>query len=115
VSGRALIAQDVDERPLIAVLLSESDAPLEHLEAGESMMRLMIQAQLLGVASCPLSQAVDLLAFRSRLQTLMGWQGYPQMMLRLGYPAPDAASTARTPRRPVSSVLRDVSAGQARA
>lgn len=115
VSGRALIAQDVDERPLIAVLLSESDSPLEHLEAGESMMRLMIQAQLLGVASCPLSQAVDLLAFRSRLQTLMGWQGYPQMMLRLGYPVPDAASTARTPRRPVSSVLRDVSAGQARA
>jgi hypothetical protein len=28
-SGRELIAQDVDERPLIAVLLSESDSPAE--------------------------------------------------------------------------------------
>jgi hypothetical protein len=70
-------------------------------------MRLMIQAQLLGVASCPLSQAVDLLAFRSRLQALMGWQGYPQMTLRLGFPLPSAQPTVRTPRRPVSSVLRD--------
>jgi nitroreductase len=107
VSGRELIAQDVDERPLLAVILSGSDSPAHQLMAGESMMRLMIEAQLLGIASCPLSQAVDLLAFRSRLQTVMNWQGYPQMMLRLGYPATSGSSTVATPRRPVSSVLHD--------
>jgi len=107
VSGRELIAQDVDERPLIAVVLSHADSPAHQLQAGESMMRLMIKAQLLGVASCPLSQAVDLLAFRSRLQALMGWQGYPQMMLRVGFPLPSAQPLARTPRRPVSAVLVD--------
>lgn len=107
VSGRELIAQDVDERPLIAVILSESDTPAHQLRAGEAMMGLMLRAQLLGVASCPLSQAVDLLAFRSRLQTVMGWQGHPQMMLRLGFPTPTAAPAVPTPRRPIESVLRD--------
>ncbi len=106
-SGRTLIAQDVDEHPLIAVLLTASDSPLEQLQAGESMMRLMIEAELRGVSSCPLSQAVDLLAFRSRLQTLMDWQEYPQMMLRLGFPISPADPGARTPRRAVANVLRD--------
>ena len=47
-------------------------------------MRLMIQAELDGLATCALSQAVDLLFFRSQLRTVMSWTGYPQMMVRLG-------------------------------
>jgi nitroreductase len=70
------------------------------------MMRLMIEAELLGLASCPLSQAVDLTAFRGRLQGLMGWTGYPQMMLRIGHPAETAQTTPRTPRRATSDVLQ---------
>jgi nitroreductase len=105
VSGREQIAADVDEHPLIAVLLTESDAPREQLAAGEAMMRLMLHAESAGLASCPLSQAVDLPAFRSRVQTLMGWTGYPQMMLRLGYPPPGQPPHARSPRRSVADQL----------
>lgn len=108
VSGRLLIERDVDEHPLIAVLLTESDTPLEQLHAGESMMRLMLEAELLGLGTCPLSQAVDLVAFRTRVSTLMGWQGLPQMMLRIGYPAAGDLRAARTPRRPVADVLKVV-------
>jgi nitroreductase len=110
ISGRLLIERDVDEHPLIAVLLTDSDSPVEQLQAGEAMMRLMLEAELLGLGTCPLSQAVDLVAFRNRVQTLMSWQALPQMMLRIGYPAPEAARPARTPRRPVADVL-DVVAG----
>jgi nitroreductase len=105
-SGRELINNDVDERPLIAVLLTESDTSAEQLAAGEAMMRLMLEAERAGLASCPLSQAVDLVAFRSRLQTLMGWRGYPQMMLRLGYRDPELLEPPRTPRRAIEDVLR---------
>ncbi|HEX3335846.1 MAG TPA: nitroreductase family protein [Jatrophihabitans sp.] len=105
VPGQLLIAQDVDEHPLIAVLLSEYDSPGEQLEAGEAMMRLMIRAARAGIATCPLSQAVDLLALRARIRTLMGWTGYPQMMLRLGYPPESDAPVPRTPRRPLADVL----------
>lgn len=108
--GRLSIEPDVDERPVIAVLLTDSDSALQHLRAGEAMMRLMLEAELRGLVTCPLSQAVDLVAFRSRIRTLMGWQGHPQMMLRLGHPAVDALSVPRTPRRPVADVL-DVAPG----
>lgn len=105
ISGAQLIARDVDERPLIAVVLTDFDSPRDHLEAGRAMMRLMLEAELNSVASCPLSQAVDFAAFRSRLQGLMGWVGYPQMMLRLGYPSGPVSELARTPRRPLAAVL----------
>ena len=90
VSGRQLIERDIDERPLIGVVFTDSDMPVDQLRSGGGMMRLMIEAELLGLASCSLSQAVDLTAFRGRLQGLMGWTGYPQMMLRIGHPAETA-------------------------
>jgi nitroreductase len=105
VAGRQLIERDVDERPLIAVVFTEADRPRDHLEAGIAMMRLMLRAEQLGLASCPLSQAVDFAAFRARLQNSMGWVGYPQMLLRLGRPLSPVADLPRTPRRPVSAVL----------
>jgi hypothetical protein len=72
------------------------------------MMRLMVRAELLGLATCPLSQAVDLAAFRTRVQGLMGWVGYPQMMLRIGYPTSSTAELPATPRRGPNDVLEVV-------
>lgn len=106
VTGGQLIARDVDERPLIAVVFTDADQPADHLRAGRAMMRLMIAAELLGLATCPLSQAVDLVAFRTRIQGLMGWVGYPQMMLRVGYPSAPTADLVRTPRREPVAVLQ---------
>jgi nitroreductase len=108
VAGRLLIEADIDEHPLIGVLLTDSDTAVEELQAGEAMMRLMLQAELLGLGTCPLSQAVDLVAFRNRIKTLMGWQGVPQMMLRIGYPAVATDQPVRSPRRPTTDVLHDL-------
>lgn len=105
VTGAQLIARDVDERPLIAVIFTESDTAREQLEAGRAMMRLMLEAERAGLASCPLSQAVDFAAFRTRLQGFMGWIGYPQIMLRLGHPGGSSTELARTPRRSPEAVL----------
>ncbi|HZC53024.1 MAG TPA: hypothetical protein VE441_11055, partial [Mycobacterium sp.] len=105
VTGRQLIERDVDEQPLIAVVFTDADTPADHLRSGVAMMRLMIKAELLGLATCPLSQAVDFAAFRTRVQGLMGWIGYPQMMLRVGHAGGPAADLARTPRRDPAAVL----------
>ena len=111
VTGRQLIERDVDERPLIVVIFTRSDGAYDHLRAGVAMMRLMVQADLLGLATCPLSQAVDLAAFRARLQERMGWVGYPQMMLRVGHPSAPITDLPLTPRRPPASVLDVVEGG----
>lgn len=104
VSGSQLITAGIDERPLIAVILTEQDDEIERLRAGQAMMRVMIEAELNGIASCALSQSVDLLAFRTQLRALMSWTGYPQMMLRLGQ-KPEGAPAPLTSRRPVADVL----------
>ena len=102
--GQLISTPGVDERPLIAVIFTDADRAIDRLDAGRAMMRLMIQAEREGLATCPLSQSVDLLVFRTRLQTLMSWTGHPQMMLRLGE-RPAGEPAPLTARRPVSEVL----------
>lgn len=104
VPGAQLIEPGTDERPVLAVVFSTTDGTLERLLAGEAMIRMMIEAELTGVASCPLSQAVDMLAFRVRLQTIMNWVDYPQMIIRLGTP-PAGEPAPLTRRRSVAEVL----------
>lgn len=105
VTGRLLIERDVDEKPLIAAVITERDAPLDHLHAGATMMRLMLRAEERGLATCVLSQAVDFPDFRRRVQSLMGWVGYPQILLRVGYPPGPTSELPYTPRRDPSTVL----------
>lgn len=105
VTGGQLIQLDMDEKPLIVVVFTPADEPIDHLRAGATMMRLMLSAAMRGLASCPLSQAVDFAAFRARLRGRMGWVGSPQMMLRIGYPSAPVTALPRTPRRPPSAVL----------
>lgn len=51
VTGRQLIENDVDEGALIGVVLTDADGARDHLWAGRAMMRLMLQAQLLGLGA----------------------------------------------------------------
>lgn len=104
-TGQQLITQDVDEQPLIAVVFTDSDTAADHLRSGQALMRLLIEAQLQGLATCVLSQAVDFAAFRTRVQGLMGWVGFPQIMVRVGYPGAPLADLMRTPRRDRDAVL----------
>ena len=104
VAGGDLIAAGIDERPLIGVIFTTADQPVDRVNAGRAMMRLMVQAERDGIATCPLSQSVDLLSFRTRLRTLMDWTGHPQMMLRLGS-RPLGAAPPLTRRRPTGDVL----------
>lgn len=104
-TGRQLIEQDVDDKPLIAVVLTPGDGALDHLHGGMAMIRGMLAAELRGLTTCVLSQAVDFAGFRTRVQGLMGWVGYPQMMMRVGYPSGPTSELAVTPRREPSAVL----------
>ena len=89
-------------------MLTDADNPIDHLRAGQAMMRLMIAAELRGLATCPLSQAVEFAAFRARVQRVMDWVGHPQIMLRIGYPSAPTSDLVRTPRREPAAVLEVV-------
>lgn len=104
ITGAQLLPRDVVEHPQLAVVLTEANWPIDQLSAGESTMHLMVEAELAGLSTCALSQAIDMLVFRSRLRGFMDWQGYPQMMLRIG-PRPMSEPPPLTRRRPVTDVL----------
>jgi nitroreductase len=93
----------VDERPTVVILGTDTDIPKDQLRAGMALARVLLEATRAGVVASPLGQVVDVPGTRTQLRQQLNLLGEPQMLLRIGYGAPAAA----TPRRPVSDVLTD--------
>ncbi len=89
-----------EQEPLLAILVTAHDTTRDHIRAGQAMERVLLSATALQLSVSFLSAAVELSASRASLQALLGSDGHPQTILRLGYgyPAP------HTRRRPVSEV-----------
>lgn len=102
--GRGVAARDQDllaGSPLLALLGTRRDTPADWLNAGEALAHLLLRAQVDGVSASFLNQPIEVSELRPRLQCIAGRDGFPQMLLRLGYAPP----VRPTPRRPVSDVL----------
>jgi len=102
------IEQDPAGEPdgaLLAVIGTASDDTLSQLRAGEALSAVILQANLLGLASCPLSQVLEVDDTRRVLRDdVLDGAISPQLVLRLGFPPPGAPLPA-TPRRPIAEVL----------
>jgi nitroreductase len=92
--------RNYEQEPLLGVLLTGHDTVRDHLRAGQAMQRVLLAATACQLSASFLSAAVELPPSRASLRTLLDGDGYPQVVLRLGYgyPAP------HTRRRPVSEV-----------
>lgn len=91
----------VHESPLLAVLGTEYDTPRDWLVAGQALQRLLLTACWHNQQASYLNQPVQLALLRPKLQQLAG-DGFPQVVLRLGYPA---YGTRASPRRPLEAVI----------
>jgi nitroreductase len=93
-------AEDFEPNPTIMVLATPGDAPHDWVCAGQALQRTLLTATLLGLATTPISQPVEVPAIRELL-TDTGQGVWAQMILRVGHsrPAPVA------PRRPLDEVL----------
>jgi nitroreductase len=91
---------------ILLVLGTASDDPLSRLRAGEAMSAVMLRATQLGLATCPLSQPIEVAAARSLVHdSVLGGTLAPQLILRAGFP-PTREPLPPTPRRPVREVLQ---------
>lgn len=94
--------QLAEESPVLAVLGTAGDLPGDWLAAGQGLQHLLLQAAAQGLQAAFLNQPVQVAHLRPRLQELAGRNGYPQLLLQLGYPArPPRAS----PRRRLEEVV----------
>jgi len=87
--------------PALAVLWTEEDSVRAWLETGQGLAGALLSLQADGVSSSYLNQALEVPELRGRVCTLLGREGAPQLVLRLGYGKP----TRPTPRRRVEEVL----------
>jgi nitroreductase len=84
----------------LAVLGTASDDTLCRLRAGEALSAVLLTATTLGLATCPLSQPLEIGSTRRILRDdVLGGTLSPQLILRLGRP-PAGPSLPATHRRP---------------
>jgi nitroreductase len=88
------------------VLATHSDGPLDRLRAGEALSAVLLAATQLGLATTPLSQAIEVDVTRKELQhQVLHVPEHPQLIIRIGWPATAAAELPPTPRRNLDAVL----------
>ncbi len=93
--------RELTSEPVVAVLESDGDLRRDQLIAGQALQRVLLTAVALGLSVSILSQPIEVPAMREQLRTLLGRVGMPQVVLRIGYCAPQP----KTPRRPVHEVI----------
>jgi nitroreductase len=90
---------------LLAVIGTASDDTLSRLRAGEALSAVLLQATLLGLAACPLSQVLEVADTRRVLRDdVLDGAMAPHLVLRLGFTLAEPPLPA-TPRRPIAELL----------
>lgn len=93
--------RDFEPEPLVAVLGSPGDRPVDQIAAGQALQRVLLTVTDAGLASSMISQPIEVPAARDQLRKALGRYGVPQMALRVGYGQPGTP----TPRRALGDVL----------
>ncbi|MGX7829592.1 Acg family FMN-binding oxidoreductase [Actinokineospora sp. 24-640] len=109
-SAGSLPVPDLDEEDADAgallVLATTGDDTLSRLRAGEAASAVLLAATHLGLATCPLSQPLEIPETRAAIRDdVLDGSAIPQLVLRIGWAPTSAPSLPATPRRPVAEVL----------
>ncbi|BEL06004.1 nitroreductase family protein [Actinoplanes sichuanensis] len=95
---------DQDEGAAYLVIFGASDRPVDLLRGGEAMSALLLQATAEGLATAPISEAVEVIWPRQLLTRLLAGAGEPYLIVRLGY-VESAEAVPPSPRRTPTDVL----------
>ena len=95
--------RDFEPEPLVAILGTRGDRPIEQIAAGQALQRVLLTVTDAGLACSMISQPIEVPAAREQLRRALGRSGVPQLALRIGYGGPGSPSR----RRPLADVLTD--------
>jgi nitroreductase len=101
-NGKAAMDHDIARHsPGLCVIGSDLDNPSAWLETGEALEHVLLLARHHHIYASFLDQPIEVPELRSGLARLIGKDGFPQIILRLGY----GSHVKPTPRRSVQDVL----------
>ncbi|GGN77685.1 NAD(P)H nitroreductase [Nocardia rhizosphaerihabitans] len=100
------VVRDIDADDRMLLLSTSSDDRLSRLRAGEATSAVLLTATRLGLATCPLTEPMELTDTRRRIRTnILDDTGFPQIIIRVGWAVPSAEPVPVTPRRPLDEVV----------
>jgi nitroreductase len=95
-----------DDGGVVLALGTRDDDELARLRAGEATSAVLLTATALGLASCPITEPLEINEIRDEVDAdVFGTSGYPQMLLRIGWAPVSVEPLPVTPRRPLSDVV----------
>ncbi|WP_062992207.1 Acg family FMN-binding oxidoreductase [Nocardia anaemiae] len=101
------VIHDLEERGVLLMVHTAADDPLSRLRAGEATSAVLLAATTFGLATCPLTEPLELPGTRNLVRAdVLSDSGFPQLIVRMGWAATSAAQVPRTPRRPLDEVVR---------
>ncbi len=93
------------DNSVVVALGTEDDDDLARLRAGEATSLVLLSATAMGLASCPVTEPLEIPETRAAVRAdVFGGSGHPQMMVRVGWPPAGADPLPPTPRRPLADV-----------
>ena len=89
--------------PVLAILGTKSDEPMDWLRAGMALSRMLLLARSENVWSSFLDQPLEVPKLRAKVQEVLKEEkGFPQLLMRIGY----GQDVKPTPRRQIDEVLQ---------
>jgi nitroreductase len=99
-------ASAADDHGMLLALGTTEDDDLARLRAGEATSLVSLTATALGLASCPVSEPLEVRETRDAIRAdAFDGDEFPQMLLRVGWAPVNADPLPSTPRRPLDEVV----------
>jgi hypothetical protein len=88
--------------PVLAVLGTDADEPLNWIQTGQALAKILLQARAKEIWTTFMNQPIEVPELRPRvLQALGRATGFPQLLMRTGY----SKEVKPTPRRDIKDVI----------
>ena len=96
-----------DDNAEVLALGTRDDDELARLRAGEATSLVLLTATALGLASCPITEPLEIAETRGRVGAdIFGDNEFPQMLLRIGWATVNADPLPSTPRWPLANTAK---------
>ena len=96
-----------EDAGVVVVLATAADDTVAQLRAGEATGVVLLTATALGLSTCPVTEPLEIESIREAVRSsVLGDDGYPQMLLRIGWAPINADPLPATPRRPLEDVVK---------
>jgi len=104
--GHRRATLDHDRSKILVLSTRHDDTAVDVLRCGEAMSAVLLECTVAGMATCTLTHMTEIPMSRDVIAQVIGTVGRPQLLIRVGGSLRNDQHVERTPRLPVTEILR---------